>query len=162
MIVPEPIGLPPGTWPRPATRGPRLHGGRLAARAARAAPQATPRRVSRDSSSDRARAEPALDGAHRPLELSRGRLVGLAFQIAQHDRCAVLQGQPIDLLVDDPPQFRVISRTLRPASSTPRPSRSRCPRRAEPSVPAGDPHGHSVQPRRNGLPRAELGSPEPD
>ena len=112
----------------------------LAARAASPVPQATPRRVRRDSSSDRAQASRPLTSTQRPVELSRGFLVRLAFEIAEHDRGAILQGQPVDLLVEHLPEFSIVGgrfpepRLRRPGRAVPV-----CRAAASPDHPASEP-----------------------
>ena len=48
---------------------------------------------------------PALDRSDRPAQMPRRLLVGATLEVAEHHRCTVALGEPVDLLVEHSPQL---------------------------------------------------------
>ena len=99
--------------PRRSSLHPAGQGGRTrrgfdpAATASAGPPGARPRRSRRSRRRPSAAGEPALDGADRPAQVSRGLLVGAALEVAEDDGRAITLGKPVDLLVQEPLELDV-------------------------------------------------------
>ena len=63
---------------------------------------------------------PALDRPHRPAQMPRRLLVGASLEVAEDQRRPVALGEPVDLLVEHPPQLVADLVRGSPASTSPR------------------------------------------